>query len=90
MFARTSERSQSHALFAQTAGCQGLTLPSLQFALFSGQTQAQQSFNPHTQLAIAQQRKQLPIYKWRDHILYALERKQVLILLGEVRGSIDP
>ena len=39
--------------------------------------------NKHTHLPIHQQRQLLPIYEHRSKILYALERYQALILVGE-------
>jgi HrpA-like RNA helicase len=40
-------------------------------------------FNANTDKAIDIQRKQLPIYKYKNHILYLLENNRVLVLIGE-------
>ncbi|XP_014102269.2 probable ATP-dependent RNA helicase DHX35 [Bactrocera oleae] len=40
-------------------------------------------FNANHNLPIIDQRKRLPIYKYRRDILYCLEKNQVLILVGE-------
>ncbi|KAJ8678997.1 hypothetical protein QAD02_014784 [Eretmocerus hayati] len=40
-------------------------------------------FNPNQSLALDLQRKRLPIYKLRSHIIYLLENYQALILVGE-------
>lgn len=40
-------------------------------------------FNVNTDKAIDLQRKQLPIYKYKNHILYLLEKNRVLVLIGE-------
>ncbi|KAK0416900.1 hypothetical protein QR680_012742 [Steinernema hermaphroditum] len=39
--------------------------------------------NPYSSLSIQQQRGRLPIFKYRNHILYLLEKKQTLVLVGE-------
>lgn len=46
--------------------------------------QLQQSLNSNDHLALDQQRKQLPIYKNRDAILYLLDKKRTVIIVGEV------
>ena len=40
-------------------------------------------FNPHMSLSLDQQKKKLPIYQNKDHILYLLEKYQTLVLVGE-------
>jgi len=40
-------------------------------------------FNPNISLSLDQQKKRLPIYENRDHILYLLETNQTLVLVGE-------
>lgn len=40
-------------------------------------------YNPNISLSYEQQKQRLPIYKVRNHILYLLEKYQVLILVGE-------
>lgn len=40
-------------------------------------------FNRYTDHSIAVQRQQLPIFKYRNQILYALETHRVLIMIGE-------
>jgi len=40
-------------------------------------------FNSNSDLAIDVQRQQLPIFKNRNHILYALETNRVVIVVGE-------
>jgi ATP-dependent RNA helicase DDX35 len=40
-------------------------------------------YNPYLSLSLEQQRKKLPIFKNRDHILYLLEKHQTLVLVGE-------
>ncbi|TKR77725.1 hypothetical protein L596_018643 [Steinernema carpocapsae] len=39
--------------------------------------------NPYASLSIQQQRGRLPIFKNRNHILYLLEKFQILVLIGE-------
>ncbi len=39
--------------------------------------------NKHSHLSIAQQRQLLPIVKLKEQILWALETKQVVIVVGE-------
>lgn len=40
-------------------------------------------FNRNSVLSIAQQRQRLPIFRYRNHILYSLEKFQTLVILGE-------
>lgn len=40
-------------------------------------------FNSFSNLALDVQRKQLPIYKYREQILYALETHRVVVVVGE-------
>ncbi len=40
-------------------------------------------FNSNSDMAIDVQRQQLPIFKNRNHILYALETNRVVIVVGE-------
>lgn len=40
-------------------------------------------FNSNHSLNLKAQRERLPIYNYRDHILYCLEHYQTLILVGE-------
>ncbi|KAK2586108.1 hypothetical protein KPH14_008387 [Odynerus spinipes] len=40
-------------------------------------------YNAHHSLALDMQRKRLPIYRNRDHIIYLLEKYQTLVLVGE-------
>lgn len=40
-------------------------------------------YNPNQSLALDLQRKRLPIFKLRNHIIYLLEKYQTLILVGE-------
>lgn len=40
-------------------------------------------YNRHKNLSIPQQRQSLPIWKYREQILYALERYTTLVLVGE-------
>lgn len=40
-------------------------------------------FNRNSVLSIAQQRQRLPIFRYRNHILYSLEKYQTLVILGE-------
>lgn len=40
-------------------------------------------FNSFSTLALDVQRKQLPIYKYREQVLYALETHRVVIVVGE-------
>ncbi len=39
--------------------------------------------NPRQHLDLARQRRQLPVFPYRDSILYALEQTPVLVLVGE-------
>ena len=50
---------------------------------FSNDTATTFIFNPYKNQAIDIQRKRLPIYQYREHVLYLLEKHQVLILIGE-------
>ncbi|XP_036333791.1 probable ATP-dependent RNA helicase DHX35 [Rhagoletis pomonella] len=49
----------------------------------SNQTESCFVFNSNHSLPIIEQRKRLPIYKYRKDILYCLEKNQVLIVVGE-------
>lgn len=40
-------------------------------------------YNKHIYQSIQTQRQKLPIFNYRNHILYLLEKYQVLILVGE-------
>ena len=40
-------------------------------------------YNPNRSQSIDKQRSRLPIYQNRNHILYLLERHQIIILIGE-------
>ncbi|XP_022253492.1 probable ATP-dependent RNA helicase DHX35, partial [Limulus polyphemus] len=40
-------------------------------------------FNPNSSLSIEQQRQQLPIFQYRNHILYLLECFQTVVIVGE-------
>ncbi|CAL8142751.1 unnamed protein product [Orchesella dallaii] len=40
-------------------------------------------YNPYYSLSLDQQKKKLPIYQNRDHIIYLLEKYQTLVLVGE-------
>ncbi|KAG8226223.1 hypothetical protein J437_LFUL006325 [Ladona fulva] len=40
-------------------------------------------YNPNVSLSIEQQRKRLPIFQNRNHIIYLVEKYQTLILVGE-------
>ncbi|XP_043488976.1 probable ATP-dependent RNA helicase DHX35 [Polistes fuscatus] len=40
-------------------------------------------YNAHHSLALDMQRKRLPIFRNRDHIIYLLEKYQTLVLVGE-------
>ncbi|KAK6623140.1 hypothetical protein RUM43_008992 [Polyplax serrata] len=40
-------------------------------------------YNPNVTLPFEQQKQRLPIYKVRNHILYLLEKYQILVLVGE-------
>lgn len=46
-------------------------------------TSTQFVYNANNSLALDLQRKRLPIYKLKNHIIYLLEKFQVLILVGE-------
>ena len=39
--------------------------------------------NPNKRFTIAQQRRMLPIYRYRESILYAVERYRTVVILGE-------
>eukprot|EP00123_Amoebidium_parasiticum_P020541 comp5204_c0_seq1/m.1245 comp5204_c0_seq1/g.1245 ORF comp5204_c0_seq1/g.1245 comp5204_c0_seq1/m.1245 type:complete len:699 (-) comp5204_c0_seq1:13-2109(-) len=43
----------------------------------------QQSANPNSGLRLEQQRQNLPIYRYRDQILYLVEKFSVVIIVGE-------
>ncbi|PAA89355.1 hypothetical protein BOX15_Mlig002147g4, partial [Macrostomum lignano] len=40
-------------------------------------------YNPRASLSLEQQRQALPVYRVRSHLLYLLEIKQTLVLVGE-------
>ena len=40
-------------------------------------------FNPNRTLSVEQQRQRLPIFRFRNHILYLLEKYQTLVVVGE-------
>lgn len=40
-------------------------------------------YNPYYSLSLDQQKKKLPIYHNKDHIIYLLEKYQTLVLVGE-------
>ncbi|XP_063229909.1 probable ATP-dependent RNA helicase DHX35 [Bacillus rossius redtenbacheri] len=40
-------------------------------------------YNPHLSFSLEQQRQRLPIFRNRSHVLYLLEKYQVLVLVGE-------
>lgn len=40
-------------------------------------------YNPYFSMSLDQQRKKLPIFQNRDHIIYLLEKYQTLVLVGE-------
>eukprot|EP00112_Aurelia_sp_Birch-Aquarium-sp1_P003315 Seg1370.10_Seg1370.9 transcript_id=Seg1370.10_Seg1370.9/GoldUCD/mRNA.D3Y31 product="putative ATP-dependent RNA helicase DHX35" protein_id=Seg1370.10_Seg1370.9/GoldUCD/D3Y31 len=40
-------------------------------------------YNPNISLSIQQQRQRLPVFKYRNHILYLLEKYQTVVLVGE-------
>lgn len=44
-------------------------------------------FNPNADLSYDVQRQRLPVYKYRDHILYALETHRVVIIVAETGGG---
>ncbi|KAG7206345.1 hypothetical protein KM043_003714 [Ampulex compressa] len=40
-------------------------------------------YNAHHSLAMDMQRQRLPIFKYKSHIIYLLEKYQTLVLIGE-------
>ena len=40
-------------------------------------------YNPYKNQAIELQRKRLPIFQYREHVMFLLERNQIIILIGE-------
>jgi len=40
-------------------------------------------YNPNIALSYEQQRQRLPIFNCRNHVLYALEKYQTLVLVGD-------
>ena len=40
------------------------------------------AYNPNISLSLQQQRQRLPVFKYRNHILYSLEKYQTLVLSG--------
>ncbi|KAL9654985.1 hypothetical protein ABK040_008773 [Willaertia magna] len=44
-------------------------------------------YNPNYKLSINEQRKKLPIYNYRNSILYLIEKYQVLIIVGETASG---
>ena len=40
-------------------------------------------YNPHSNWNIAAQRRKLPIAKNKDHLLYLMEKNQVVVVVGE-------
>ena len=41
------------------------------------------TYNQYADLSISNQRRRLPIFNYRNHILYMLEKHNVLIVVGE-------
>ena len=41
------------------------------------------TFNPNGNMSLNQQRQRLPIFKWRNHILWLVENYQTVVLVGE-------
>jgi len=41
------------------------------------------AYNPHINLSITQQRQRLPIFQYRNHILYLVERYRTVVIVGE-------
>lgn len=46
-------------------------------------------YNPYLSLSLDQQKKKLPIYQNRDHIIYLLEKYQTLVLVGETGKKLQ-
>lgn len=40
-------------------------------------------YNPYKNQAIDIQRKRLPIFQYKEHVMFLLERHQIIILIGE-------
>ena len=40
-------------------------------------------YNPNVNQTLNQQRKRLPVFQMRNHILYLLEEHQVVVIVGE-------
>ncbi|BFZ19516.1 hypothetical protein BsWGS_22555 [Bradybaena similaris] len=40
-------------------------------------------YNPHRNLSIEQQRQKLPVFQYRNHILYLAEKYQTVVVIGE-------
>ena len=40
------------------------------------------SYNPNVSLSMQQQRQRLPVFKYRNHILYAVEKHQTVVISG--------
>ena len=40
-------------------------------------------YNPNRSLSVEQQRQRLPIFRYRNHLLYLLEKYQTVVIVGE-------
>ncbi|XP_005103973.1 probable ATP-dependent RNA helicase DHX35 [Aplysia californica] len=49
----------------------------------SGIGNASVAYNPHRNLSIEQQRQKLPVFQYRNHILYLAEKYQTVVIIGE-------
>jgi len=49
----------------------------------SGLGVASVTYNPHRNLSIEQQRQKLPVFQYRNHILYLAEKYQTVVIVGE-------
>jgi ATP-dependent RNA helicase DDX35 len=43
---------------------------------------AEVKYNAHHHLSLSRQRQLLPIYQYKDHILFLLEKHNVVVLIG--------
>ncbi|CBY31661.1 unnamed protein product [Oikopleura dioica] len=61
----------------------GTSAPEEAILLDAGSGDKISSFNPNSNMSLMQQRQRLPIFQWRNHILWAVENFQTLVLVGE-------
>ena len=61
----------------------GKAVPEEAVMLDAGSGEKISSFNPHGNMSLNQQRQRLPIFKYRNHILWLIENFSTVVLVGE-------